>query len=83
MDTEIADGRTENTTPKRWHVTAFYGYDIRVYEIEEIEELQKIIEDGPDWRTLDKIEVRYQLGDGCAPSPLVTAEGVLGDAGNI
>lgn len=28
------------------------------HDIEELEELQDIVEGGPDWRTIDRIEIR-------------------------
>lgn len=50
---------------KRWTVTVFLrgakGPICDVHHIEELEELQAIIEGGPDWRAIDKIEIRYAL----------------------
>ncbi len=46
----------------RWHVIAFYrsslgNLDFHHY-IEELVELYDLIEGGPDWDTLDRIEIR-------------------------
>lgn len=56
----------------RWTVTAFYRtanglLDVE-HHIEELEELQAMIERGPDWYTLDRIEIR--LTDQTAPKVL-------------
>jgi hypothetical protein len=46
----------------RWIVTVIYRSDQgeldNVFLIEELSELQSIIERGPDWNALDKIEIR-------------------------
>jgi hypothetical protein len=45
----------------RWHVEVTYlaGVEPSVFNVEELEELQGIIECGPDRRMIDKITVRY------------------------
>jgi hypothetical protein len=46
----------------RWIATVIYRSDQgaldNVFLIEELSELQSIIERGPDWNALDKIEIR-------------------------
>jgi hypothetical protein len=48
--------------PPRWHVLAYYRTPEGVidveYMIEEIDMLYDIVERGPDWHTLDRIEIR-------------------------
>lgn len=50
---------------KRWHAVATYSgkpFDhVQEYDIEEIEELQRLIESGPDWGTLKQITVTYNF----------------------
>ena len=46
---------------KRWQViitynTRAYGPDI--FQVEELDELATIIERGPDWNLIDRIEIR-------------------------
>lgn len=47
---------------KRWIATIYYLSDAGLidvdHDLEEIEELQDIVERGPDWHTIDRIEVR-------------------------
>jgi hypothetical protein len=49
-------------TDPRWIVTVIYRSDQgeldNVFLIEELDELQSIVERGPDWNTLDRIEIR-------------------------
>jgi hypothetical protein len=49
-------------TDPRWIVTVIYRGDQgeldNQFPIEELDELQSIIEQGPDWNALDKIEIR-------------------------
>jgi hypothetical protein len=49
------------STEKRWHVVATYrahcGPVPVDYEIEELEELQEIIEQGPDWNALIDVKI--------------------------
>jgi hypothetical protein len=46
----------------RWVATIYYRSDKGMidveYVFEELEELQGLVERGPDWNTIDKIEVR-------------------------
>ena len=46
----------------RWTITAYYyskwGVIDVEHKVEELEELQSIIEHGPDWYALDRIEIR-------------------------
>jgi uncharacterized protein YllA (UPF0747 family) len=46
----------------RWIATIFYRSDAGLVDVdhdfEEIEELHSIVERGPDWHTIDRIEVR-------------------------
>jgi hypothetical protein len=46
----------------RWIATVIYRSDHgaldNVFLIEELNELQSIVERGPDWNALDKIEIR-------------------------
>lgn len=48
----------------RWKAVCFYRTEqsLRLaeveYEFEEIEDLSELVERGPDWRTLDRIEIR-------------------------
>lgn len=55
---------------KRWHVVATYGgkpFDhVQEYDIEEMEELQDLIENGPDWGTLTDIRVTYNFREAAA-----------------
>lgn len=50
---------------KRWRAVASYKADNGIvsfaHEFDELEELHDLIEAGPDWTTLDKIEVRYNM----------------------
>lgn len=58
---------------KRWTVTVFcHGKILRdgrrnqvvdVFQIEELDELQELIERGPDFRAIDRIEIRYAWPD--------------------
>jgi hypothetical protein len=47
---------------KRWVATAWYRTEAGLvdveHQIDELEELQALIERGPDWHTLYRIEVR-------------------------
>lgn len=51
---------------KRWVAIASYkaqggGVVSFTHAFDELEELHELIESGPDWTTVDKIEVRYNL----------------------
>jgi len=50
---------------KRWSAVAHYrtttGNVSFTHTFEEISELAAIVEAGPDWATLDRIEIRYNL----------------------
>lgn len=50
---------------KRWLVKISYinGYKPDVFEVDEIEELQEVVEGGPDFALIEKIEVFYNLGN--------------------
>jgi len=61
----IGDGPEKQVTQyeKRWNASAFYTDDagkeaVFLHSVEELEELQKIIEQGPDWSRLIRIEIR-------------------------
>jgi hypothetical protein len=60
---------------KRWHADAHYntesGTTVISHDFEELEELHDLIEAGPDWTTVDRIEVRYAGGfiDAGLPKP--------------
>jgi hypothetical protein len=47
----------------RWHAIAYYRTNAGLldvgYDIDELEELQPLIEAGPDWRSLASIEIWY------------------------
>ncbi len=46
---------------KRWQATIFYRSDAGIVDVthalEEIEELHDLVERGPDWNTIEKIEI--------------------------
>lgn len=49
--------------PDRWMAEIYYqigpdSFDVKTVALEEIEDLDEIIERGPDWNTIDKIEIR-------------------------
>lgn len=48
---------------RRWKAVATYRTDngpvTFTHHFDEIEELHNLVEAGPDWTTLDKIEIRY------------------------
>jgi hypothetical protein len=58
MDDVIAD---DEVTTARWKATIYYrsGFGLIDVEhgIEEIEDLQDIVERGPDWNAIDKIVI--------------------------
>lgn len=45
----------------RWHVSVHYltmhGINVVEHDIEEISDLETLIERGPDWNTIEKIEI--------------------------
>ncbi len=45
----------------RWSATVYYRSDMGLidvnHEIEELEDLHQLIESGPDWNTIDKIDI--------------------------
>ena len=51
-------GRTE-----RWHAVAWYRSEIGLIDVhhsfEELSELHELIERGPSWQALDRIEIQY------------------------
>jgi len=61
---------------KRWTVIAWYWTDAGLIDVEtmidELDELQDLIERGPNWYALDRIEIR--LSDKSLP---MTIEGAL------
>lgn len=51
---------------KRWKATATYkagngSSATHVHEFDELEDLDELIEAGPDWTTLDKIVILYNM----------------------
>lgn len=51
---------------KRWSASAIYraadgGSIVFSHRLEELDELASIVEGGPDWATLDRIEIRYNV----------------------
>lgn len=50
--------------PVRWIATFFYRTDAGIIDVdhgfEELDELHDLVERGPDWHTLDRIEVRLR-----------------------
>jgi hypothetical protein len=48
---------------KRWQAVAYYwtdnGLASLTFNFDELEELQDLMEQGPSWYALDRIEVRY------------------------
>jgi hypothetical protein len=55
---------------KRWLATVHYKSEVGnvpvEHDIEELEELQELVEAGPDWNTIEKIEiVLMQALHGC------------------
>jgi hypothetical protein len=59
----------------RWHATIYYrtddGFTDVEHDIEEIEELQDLVEHGPDWNCIDKIVVELARPSG---DPGITVE---------
>lgn len=51
----------------RWYAIIWYSTDLGpngvAHDIEELEELQALVERGPDWRTIEKIEITLQRFD--------------------
>lgn len=62
---------------KRWKATCYYRTDAGLIDIEhtfeEIEDLAGLVERGPHWGTLDRIEIRLARG----ASPGLTVEKAL------
>ena len=58
----------KKAAPKRWRVMATYrsksATSTAHFEVEELEEIDEIIERGPDFDALVEIRVRYNLGTG-------------------
>ena len=58
----------------RWSATVLYRTDMGLvdvtHEIEELEDLHQLVESGPDWNTIDKIEI-IRVGN---PMPSLTVE---------
>jgi hypothetical protein len=61
---------------KRWRATITYrsetGEDVRVFDVEEIEELQDIVEKGPAWACL--IDIKIEAGRGWRDGPRTIEE---------
>lgn len=53
--------------PRRWVATCFYRTENGLIDvdhaIEELEEIHDLVEGGPDWHTLDRIEIRLRKND--------------------
>jgi hypothetical protein len=51
----------EMTKIIRWNATVYYRSDMGlvdvIHDIEELEDLHQLVESGPDWNTIDKIEI--------------------------
>ena len=48
----------------RWTAEIFYSHRAsRIFEMEELEELQTIVEYGPDFNLIEKIVITYNLGE--------------------
>lgn len=51
--------------PPRWHVVLWYRSDDGLFDVEhmvdEIDMVHGIVERGPDWHTLDRIEIRLSM----------------------
>ncbi len=45
--------------PDRWMVEMSYidGREATVFAVEELEDVDEIVEHGPDWRTIDQIKI--------------------------
>ena len=58
----------------RWSATVLYRTDMGLvdvtHEIEELEDLHQLVESGPDWNTIQKIEI-IRVGN---PMPNLTIE---------
>lgn len=58
----------------RWSATVLYRTDMGLvdvtHEIEELEDLHQLVESGPDWNTIQKIEI-IRVGN---PMPNLTVE---------
>jgi hypothetical protein len=52
----------------RWLVTAYYRTDAGIidvdHEIDELSDLHDLIEQGPSWYSLDRIEIRTAIQTG-------------------
>lgn len=50
--------------PVRWIATCFYRTENGVIDVdhgfEELSELEELVERGPDWHTIDRIEIRLR-----------------------
>ncbi len=60
--------------PKRWTAIAWYRTDAGLvdveYQVEELDELHMLIERGPDFHALERIEIRHTSN----PQPTLTIE---------
>ena len=46
----------------RWFVTINYkNLPTNCFTVEEIEDIQKIVESGPDWGEIENIEIKYNF----------------------
>ena len=65
MTRKQIDANAEALTKfNRWHVVAWYRTDSGLvdveHDIEELAELQELIERGPNWLALERIDIRYR-----------------------
>lgn len=58
----------------RWSATVLYRTDTGLvdvsHDIEELEDLHQLVESGPDWNTIEKIEI-VRIGN---PTPNLTVD---------
>jgi hypothetical protein len=70
---------TTKPIKKRWLVKIYYRTDSGLidieHQIEELEELQQIVERGPNWFALDHIEIRYPHSAGTETIEQLNVEG--------
>ena len=63
---------------KRWVAVIYYRTDAGLidveHEMEELDELQEIVERGPDWYALDRIEIRHAWQNGTETIEQMTIE---------
>jgi hypothetical protein len=53
--------------PPRWRAVVYYRTDHGLVDVthdfEELMQLHDLVEAGPDWNTIDRIEIRLRLTD--------------------